>query len=51
MLWFDSRANMKGRITLFFAGIMADVGLSIEEESHPKYLENNEDGNIRDGEI
>ena len=25
--------------------------MSIEGESYPKYLENNEEGNIRDGEI
>ena len=30
---------------------MADVGMSIEEESHPRNTINNEEGNLRDGEI
>ena len=30
---------------------MADVGMYVEEESHPRNPFNNEEGNIRDGEI
>ena len=30
---------------------MADVGMSVEEESYPRNLVNNEEGNLRDGEI
>ena len=30
---------------------MADVGISAEEESHPRNPINNEEGNIRDGKI
>ena len=30
---------------------MAEVGMSSEEESHPRNPINNEEGNIRDGEI
>ena len=30
---------------------MADVGMSVEEESHIRNPINNEEGNIRDGEI
>ena len=30
---------------------MGDVGMSIEDESHPRNPINNEEGNIKDGEI
>ena len=30
---------------------MVDVGMFVEEESHPKDPVNNEEGNIRDGEV
>ena len=30
---------------------MVDVGMSVEEESHPRNLVNNEEGNLREGEI
>ena len=30
---------------------MAEVGISAQEESHPRNLINNEEGNPRDGEI
>ena len=30
---------------------MVDVGIPIEKESHPRNPVNNEEGNIRDGEI
>ena len=51
MLWFDSLTNIKRRIALFFAVIMVDVGMPSEEESHPRNPINNEEDNIRDGEI
>ena len=38
-------------IKLFFAGILAYVRMFVEAESHPKYPKNNEESNIRDGEI
>ena len=42
---------MKRRITLFLLEIMADVGMSAEEESHPRNPMKNEYGNLREGEI
>ena len=30
---------------------MADVGMYVEEESHPRDPVNNEEGNLRDGEL
>ena len=41
--------NRKRRIALFLQEIMADVGMSTEEESHPRNLVNNEEGNLREG--
>ena len=43
--------NTKRRITLFLLEIMADVGMSAEEESHSRNPVNNEEGNLREGEI
>ena len=42
---------MNIKYNLVFAGIVEDVGMSVEGESHPKDLERNEEGNIRDDEI
>ena len=49
ILWFDSLANRKRRITLFLQEIMANVGMFAEEESHTRNLVNNEEGNLREG--
>ena len=49
MIWLSCEHEEKNN--LVFAGIMADVGISAEEESRPRNPINNEEGNIRDGEI
>ena len=51
MLWFDSLYKHEEKNSLVFAGIVEDVGMSVEGESHPKDLERNEEGNFRDSEI
>ena len=43
--------NMKRKITLFLQEIMADVVMFAEEESHSINPVNNEEGNLREGEI
>ena len=39
------------RSTNIFAGNMVDAGISTEEERHPEQPLNNEEGNIRNGEL
>ena len=49
MIWLSYKQEEKNN--LVFAGIMANVGISTEEESHPRNPINNDERNIRDGEI